>query len=141
MTGTLVVVLLIALSCLASLAFATLSYSVRELSRVRLGEALAKRNRPEMLEITVSRSNDLVLATAIGRLVTNILVLLGVLYLFEQFPGLSLFTRYALSLVIAGIVTLIFSVALPHALARYSADAIVAQTVDLLHILRLVLLP
>jgi putative hemolysin len=134
-----VVLILVGLTCLATLAFATLSYSLRDVSRVRLAAALEKRRRPEMLEVTIGRRNELVLATAIGRLAGNTIILLAVLYAFEQ-TGLSTFWRYALSLVTAGTLSLLFSVALPHAMARYSADAIVASTVDLLHALRLMFL-
>jgi CBS domain containing-hemolysin-like protein len=134
-----VVLILIGLACLATLAFATVSYSLRDVSRVRLAEALEKRRRPEMLEVTVARRNELVLATAIGRLAGNTIILLATLYAFEQ-TGLTTFWRYTLSLLTAGSLSLLFSVALPHAMARYSADAIVASTVDLLHVLRLVFL-
>jgi CBS domain containing-hemolysin-like protein len=134
-----VVLILIGLACLATLAFATLSYSMREVSRVRLAEALDKRRRPEMLEVTIDRRNELVLATAIGRLAGNTIILLATLYAFEQ-TGLSTSWRYALSLLTAGSLSLLFSVALPHAMARYSADSIVASTVDLLHALRLLFL-
>jgi CBS domain containing-hemolysin-like protein len=137
--STIMVLVLVALACLATLAFATLSYSVREISRVRLAAALEKRHRAEMLEVTIDRRNELVLATAIGRLAGNTIILLGALYAFEQ-TGLSTFWRYALSVLTAGTLSLLFSVALPHAMARYSADAVVASTVDLLHALRLVFL-
>jgi CBS domain containing-hemolysin-like protein len=134
-----VVLILIGLACLATLAFATVSYSLRDVSRVRLAEALEKRHRPEMLEVTIGRRNELVLATAIGRLAGNTIILLATLYAFEQ-TGFSTFWRYALSLLTAGTLSLLFSVALPHAMARYSADSIVASTVDLLHALRLMFL-
>src|SRR4051812_1118403 len=133
------VLVIIGLASLATLAFATLSYSLREVSRVRLGEALEKRGRPEMLEATIDRRNELVLATAIGRLAGNTIILLATLYAYEQ-TGLSTFWRYGLSLLTAGALSLLFSVALPHAMARYSADSIVASTVDLLHVLRLLVL-
>ena len=100
----------------------------------------ARRKREAMLEPTVTRLNELVLATAIGRLLSNTLILLGVLYLFER-AGASVVTRFGLSLVIAGFLSLLFSVALPHALARHAGDSIVASTVGFLHGLRVVLLP
>jgi hypothetical protein len=90
------VLILTGLACLATLAFATLSYSLREVSRVGLGAALEKRDRAEMLEQTIERRNELVLATAIGRLAGNTIILLCTLYLFEQ-TGFSTFWRYALS--------------------------------------------
>jgi magnesium and cobalt transporter len=138
--SVLAVVIATALACLAALAFSTLTYSLRDLSRVRLAEALERRGRARLLEPTMERLNDLVLATAIGRLLANTLILLGVLYLFERaYAGFA--ARYGLSLLVAGLLSLLFSVALPHALARHAADAIVASTAGFLQGLRLVLLP
>ena len=135
--STAVVLVLIALVCVVTLAFSTLTYSLRELSRVRLAEALAKRDRHDYLEPTILRLNDLVLATAIGRLAGNTLILIGVLYLFERL-GMRTVPRYSLALVVAGSLSLMFSVALPHALARHAGDSIVASSVRFLHALRAV---
>lgn len=127
-----VLLILIAVAALCSLGFATLTYSLRDLSRVRLGEALQRRGRSELLEPTIGRLNELVLATAIGRLLGNTLVLLGVLYLFER-NGFRTAARYAWSVVTAGSISLFFSVAIPHAWARYSGDSIVAASARFLH--------
>ena len=127
-----VVVLLVVVACALSLAFATLTYSLRDVSRVRLAEALEERGKSDRLDSTVQHRNELVLSTAICRLVCNTLILLGVMYIFELL-GFSTLVSYSLSLLIAGSLSLLFSVALPHALARYSGDSIVASWVGLLH--------
>jgi CBS domain containing-hemolysin-like protein len=128
------------LSTMASLVFATLTYSLRDLSRVRLAEALERRGRAAWLEPTIARLNELVLATAIGRLFSNTLILLGVLHLLER-AGHGTAARYTLAVLVAGTISLLFSVALPHALARYSGDSIVASSVRFLHAFRTALLP
>lgn len=133
------VLLITAFACLATLATATWTYSLREVSRVRLAEALAKRDRDDYLDITIERLNDLVLATACGRLIGNTLILLGTLYLFER-TGLPTIWQYALACLVAGSLSLLFSVALPHALSRHAADSIVAFNVRALHALRLMML-
>ena len=138
--STALVLLLTVLASLASLAFATLTYALRDVSRVRLAEALARRGRSDLLTLTVERQNELVLATAILRLLGNILILLGVLYLFEQWQ-ISPVTRYLLAVAVAGFVTLLVSVALPHALARYAGDKIVATNAGFLRGLRIAVLP
>ncbi len=132
------VLLLTVVACLVTLLFATLTYSLRELSRVRLDEALEKRNRSQYLEPTITRLNDLVLETAIGRLLGNTAVLLGVLYLFERMD-IGIAARYSLAVVVAGTLSLIFSVAIPNALARHAGDSIVASAVRFLHALRVVM--
>ena len=137
MNAIAIVLLLIVVACAATLMFATLTYSLRDLSRVRLAEALARRNRHDYLEPTIHRLNDLVLATAIGRLAGNILILLGVMYLFER-TGMRTVARYSLAVLIAGSLSLMFSVALPHALSRHAGDSIIAFSVRFLHAMRAV---
>jgi putative hemolysin len=139
MSAALLVLVLTGLACLATLAFSTLTYSLRDVSRVRLAEALERRGRGEMLDPTIARLNELVLATAIGRLFGNTAILLGVLYLLER-SGASTFTRYLLACVLAGSLSLMFSVAIPHALARYAGDKIVARWVGFLHAYRALML-
>ena len=130
-----VVLILALLATLCSLAFATLTYSLRDLSRVRLAEALERRGRSRLLDATISRVNELVLATAIARLLGNTLILLCVLYLFERW-GFDTGAQYGLAVLVAGSLSLLFSVAVPHALARYSGDSIVAATAGFLQAYR-----
>jgi putative hemolysin len=137
--NVLTVLLLTALAALATLAFATLTYALRDASRVRLAEALERRGKPEMLAPTIERLNELVLATAIGRLLGNTAILLCVLYLLEQ-THVSPIAQYGLSVIIAASISLLFSVALPHALARHAGDSIVASSVGFLHALRIIFL-
>ncbi len=139
MSVVVLVIVLTALAALATFMFATLSYSLRDVSRVRLAEALEERGRTHLLELTLERLNELVLGTAIGRLLGNTLILLGVIYLFEQ-TTVSTLTRYLLSVLIAGGISLFVSVAIPHALARHAGDAIVASWARFLHGLRAVVL-
>jgi putative hemolysin len=139
MIGVTAVLVLTLLATLSSLVFATLTYSLRDLSRVRLAEALARRGRTELLDPTVARANELVLATAIARLLSNTLILLGVLYLFER-TGFDTAARYGLAVLVGGTLSLLFSVALPHALARYSGDSIVASCAGFLQAYRAVMM-
>ncbi len=124
----------------ASFLFSTLTYSLRDLSRVRLGEALERRRRSAMLEPTMDRLGDLILVTAVGRLFANFFILLLTLHLFDrtEYGG---WVRYTLAALAAGGISLISSVAVPHSLARHAGDAIVAACVGLLHGLRTLMLP
>jgi putative hemolysin len=124
----------------ASLLFSTLTYALRDLSRVRLTEFLQRRGRPEMVEPTIDFAPDLIFVTAVGRLFANILILLLALWLVDatHYPPAA---RYALAAVIAGFLHLFFSVAIPNALAQHAGDAIVASQVGFLQGLRTVLAP
>lgn len=123
-----------------SLLFSTLTYALRDLSRVRLGEALERRGRGDRLEPTVRHAGDLIFLTANCRLLANIFVLLLALWLFDS-TGYPPAARYTLAAVVAGIIHLFFSVALPTALASHAGDSIVAAHVGFLHGMRRLLRP
>ena len=123
-----------------SLLLSTLTYSLRELSRVRLAEFLQRRGRQDRLEQTIQRVGDLIFVTAVGRLFANLFIVLFALWLMDT-TGYRPAVRYALAAVVAGAIHLIGSVAVPNALARHAGDAIVASQVGLLHALCTALSP
>ena len=135
------IVLLVALAALGSLAFSTLTYSLRDLSRVRLGEYLTRRGRPEYIEPTADHADDLTVATAVMRMLANTLIFLSVFWLFDAPARYGAAARYGLSFAVAAAVNFVFAVALPHALARYAGDSIVGAAVVPLHALRRVMVP
>jgi putative hemolysin len=135
-----VILLAIAVAALMSLLFSTLTYSLRDFSRAKLGDALSKRGYPDYLQITVDHSSDLIFVTACGRLLANILVLIGVLRLLNS-TEIALGVQYLLAIVITGLLHLFFSVALPHAASRHAAEPLIALFIRFLHGLRMVMLP
>ena len=127
-------------SAAGSLLFSTLTYSLRELSRVRLAEHLARKGRENLLEPTLSHVSDLILVTAIGRKLANTSILESLLVGSDRnFPQAT--TRYAATAIVAAIITLFSSVALPHSLTRHAGDAIVATFAEALHVMRWVAWP
>jgi len=121
-----VIILCLLLAAICSLFFSTLTYSLRDFSRSRLEEALDRRQRAGLLDSIVAHSNDLVFVTAFGRLLCNILVLICVLYLFHRL-GYPLWLQYLLAFMLTGGITLMVSVAIPHAAARHTAEPIIAS--------------
>ena len=130
----------LAAAALMSLLFSALTYSLRDLSRVRLGEDLTRRGKSGYLEPTLDHLGDLIFVTAAVRLFSNIFILLLALHLLDD-TGFRPAVRYALAALIAGVVSMICSVAIPHALARHAADSIVGSQVRFLHLLRTLMLP
>src|SRR6185436_9121194 len=122
-------------AAVASLFFSTLTYALRDVSRVRLNEYLERRGLSDLVDRTMQHAGDLIFVTAVGRLFANILVLLLALWLLDD-TGYRPAARYALAAVVAGLLHLFFSVAIPTALARHAGDAIVASNVGFLHALR-----
>jgi len=131
----------ILIAVLGSLLFSTLTYSLRDFSRARLTDILTKRGKLEYAGPTLEHTSDLIFVTAVFRLFSNILVLIGVLRLFQERAYYSVGWQYLLAVVVTGIITLFSSVAIPHALSRHAAEQIIAIFVGLLHGLRALLIP
>src|SRR5215210_2618835 len=109
------IVVFIALSAVGSLIFSTLTYSLREMSRVRLADFLQRRGLEKWVVPTS-------------------------LWWAERITH-STSARYLVAADVATIVTLFCSVMIPTALTRHSGDAIVGSSVRLLHALRVALMP
>jgi putative hemolysin len=122
----------------STLLFSTLTYSLREFSRARLADQLERAGKSSWLEGTVDHRQDLVFVTACWRLLANLLILLATMRLLHH---RDLWMQYASSLAITGILGLLFSVALPHALAQHLGEAVIALFIEFLHGLRLVMSP
>lgn len=132
--------LAIIIAVMASLWFSTLTYSVRELSRARLAEQLEKRNKLHLLEPTVEHAGDSIFITAIGRLLSNIAILIGFLRLMHETDrGLGM--QYVLAVASTLSVTLFCSVAIPNALAKYAGPQLIAMFAGMLGTLRMIFLP
>jgi CBS domain containing-hemolysin-like protein len=126
----------------ASFIFSTLTYALRDLSRVRFGEALEKRGRSSLLEPTLEQVPDLIFITAVWRLFVNFFILLLILHLmsFAQLRY-SLWARSGIAVVASSVICMFCSVAIPHSLARHAGDSIVAASAGFLQGLRTAMLP
>ncbi len=129
------------IATLASLLFSSLTYSLRDFSRARLEEFLERRGTVgSWLQATLEYAGDLIFVTAVGRLFANILILVFVLRLFHD-TGYPLAVQYGLSVAITGVISLLCSVAVPHAIAEYYAEPLIGTFAAPLHALRWVLAP
>jgi putative hemolysin len=126
------------LATLMALFFSTLAFALRDFSKARLAQSLARRGRAAAFDRTVDQARDLIFVTSVIRVFANIMVLVCVLRLFTDnepwFP-------YAISVLAAGIITLLASVAVPLAAARYAGESIIASCVGPLHLMRIVFSP
>src|SRR4051812_35824293 len=131
MNVSLILILGIVIAVLGSLLFSTLTYSLRDFSRARLTDILTKRSKLEYVGPTLDHTSDLIFVTAVFRLFSNILVLIGVLRLFQERAYYTVGWQYLFAVVVTGIITLFSSVTIPHALSRHAAEQIVAIFVGL----------
>src|SRR5215210_5830709 len=111
------IVVFIALSAVGSLIFSTLTYSLREMSRVRLADFLQRRGLEKWVEPTTEHQPDLVFVTAVFRLLFNTAIVLTSLWWAERITH-STSARYLVAAAVATIVTLFCSVMIPTALTR-----------------------
>lgn len=128
------------LASVLSLLFSTLTYCLRDFSRAKLAEELQRRKASMQLDHIVDRASDFIVVTAFCRLIANIVVLVCILHL-AHLVGLSEGWQYLIAIVLTGVVTLVVSVAIPHALANHAAEKTVASSLPLLEVLRIALLP
>ncbi len=130
----------VAAASLASLLFATLNYALRDISRLRLEQYLERQGRLRWLEPTIQRRGELLIVTAVVRLISNTLIALTLfdgLHRALDHPVLAFWLAAAISLVL----TFFFSVALPHALAEIAGVPFVGAAAAPLHVLAKALTP
>ena len=118
---------LILVSLLATLFASTLSYALRIMSRVKLEEQLTRRGRPSDLKRIIDHENDLALLTSMLRLVSNVIVAALTIY---AVLGVKLPAQYPLKFIgaalLACLLLMVFSVAIPQACARYAGESLIA---------------
>ena len=138
--SVMMIIVLVALAVFVSVFVSTWTYSLREFSRGRLGEEMARAGKQAYLEPTLEKTSDLVFVTAVVRLVLNMVILVGVIRLFMK-TGWELRWQFAAALAVTGVVTLFSSVTIPHALARHAPERSIVLFAPLLHALRKVFTP
>lgn len=130
----------IVVAAAGSLFFSTLTYSLREMSRTRLADYLARRRRSHLLEPTIGHLNELIFATAVARMLSNTLIALASVWICQATLR-EIAMRDVAIFFLAAAVTLVFSVAFPQAITRYAGDSFLASSIGALHLLRLVFKP
>ena len=134
------IVIAAAAAALAALFFSVLTYALRDYNKTRLAEQLRRFNRLAALDVLVEKTPDLIFVTASARLLANILVLICVLRLVHE-THWSLGAEYFTSVVITGVITIILSVAIPNAAAKYAGETAIAACSGLLRFMRVVMAP
>jgi CBS domain containing-hemolysin-like protein len=137
---TLLLWTVIVLSILASLFFSVLSYALRDFSRARLGDYLDLHGKSRLLEPIVEHTSDLIFVTAMARLVMNVVILLCMLRVFDSGQR-GWYVHYLLATLVTVVVTLLASVAIPHAAAEHAPEVMVGVFARPLLLLRVVLTP
>jgi CBS domain containing-hemolysin-like protein len=135
-----VLIITLCLAVIGSLWFSTLSYALRNLSRAKLTAYLEAVGKDHNFEPVANHAGDLIFITAIGRLFSNVTILVCVLRLLST-ADVNLTIQYSLAVVITLTITLFCSIAIPNALAKYSGPQAIGFFAPVLIGLRIALLP
>jgi CBS domain containing-hemolysin-like protein len=128
-------VVLICLFAGGTLFFSVNAVALRTFSRVKLQEAFKAKNKKtgpkDLTEQLVENAEELILTCFLYQLIFNIVILL---LLFSVLPGSqsNSVLSYLLTFIIALVIFSIFSLAIPHAWAKYAGEKILSRTYKLL---------
>jgi putative hemolysin len=142
-------VLLICLLAGGSLFFSVNAVALRIFSQVKLQEAFKavtkKRDSRDLTERLMEKEEDLILTCSLYRLIFNMCILLALVALFthrgEPAYGGSYALDYFLASVIAFGIFSVFSLASPHAWAKYAGEKILSRTYRILVLFALITSP
>jgi len=122
----------------ATLFFSVNAIALRIFSRLRLQEAFKAANgeeRPEVVEALIENADRLILTCSFFRLVFNMASLLLLVALISRLQGPALqIIHYVAVFVTALAIFSIFSLALPHAWAKYAGEKLLSRTFGLLKV-------
>ncbi len=133
-------VLLICLLAGGSLFFSVNAVALRIFSHVKLQEAfkaaIKKEDSKDLTERLAEKEEDLILTCSLYRLIFNMCILLGLVYVFtsrgDPASRGSPVVDYLLAAIVAFGIFSVFSLAIPHAWAKYAGEKILSRTYKLL---------
>ena len=126
-------VLLICLFTGATLFFSVNTIALRIFSHVKLQEAFKAANKDNLTNSLVRDAEKLILTCSLYRLIFNICILLLLVVVLATVRASDLtIGDYALAFIIAMAIFSVFSLAIPHAWAKYAGEKILSRTYKLL---------
>jgi putative hemolysin len=126
-------VCLICLLAGGTLFFSVNTIALRIFSRVKLQDAFKAANKENLTGNLVRNAEKLILACSLYRLIFNMCILLLLLAVFATLRrGSPAISDYLATFVIAAVIFSIFSLAVPHAWAKYAGEKILSRTYKLL---------
>jgi putative hemolysin len=135
-------VLLICIFTGVSLFFSVNGIALRSFSHAKLQQALKIRDKENLTERIVENAEKLILTCYLYRLFFNMCILLMLVAIFERLrPAKPTIGDYALAFIIAMAIFSVFSLAIPHAWAKYTGEKIVSRTYALLMPFALIVSP
>ncbi len=113
--------------------FSVNTIALRIFSRVKLQDAFKAANKDTLIEVFLENVENLILSCSLYRMIFNLSILLAMISLFaSKKEGVLFLADYILIFVIALVVFSIFSLAIPHAWAKYAGEKLLARTFKIL---------
>jgi putative hemolysin len=140
-------VVLICLLSGGTLFFSVNAVALRTFSRAKLQEAFKTVNKnadpKDLIERLVQNAEELILTCSLYRLIFNMLTLLLLVAAFTHLgePGRHSAISYLYTFVVAVAIFSVFSLAIPHAWAKYAGEKILSRTYKLLMFFSIVVSP
>jgi putative hemolysin len=126
----------------ATLFFSVNSIALRIFSHVKLQEAFKAANKENFISSLLENAEKLILTCSLYRLIFNMCILLLLIAVLAKAPpAKSTIGDYVLAFVIAMAVFSVFSLAIPHAWAKYAGEKILSRTYRSLLLLAIVVSP
>lgn len=127
------IVLLICLLAVVTLFFSVNAIALRIFSRAKLQEAFKEANKEDLADTLVENCEKLILSCSLYRLILNMCLILLLLYAIAMVhTSGSQIIDYLLAFIIAVVIFSIFSLAIPHAWAKYAGEKILSRTYKML---------
>lgn len=129
----------LSMAVLISCFYSATYFALRNFSRIKLEELLTKRKKTNRLIYLQEHQHDLILMCSIVRTTANLALVTIMAWVITQgdLTMQGLIQAFVLSLLILSM----FSVAFPHAIARYAADKLLAYSIPILYISEKISLP
>jgi len=129
-------------ACLLGCYFAACHTALKTFSRKRLTDLLAERGKEAQLERVIDRLGQFLMVTGFARACMSIIVVLALVRELEaRLPQTDPLGVTALAFVIAGVLLGLFVVAIPTSWAGYGRERLLAWSLPILIVLRLVFMP
>jgi len=135
-------ILLICVLAGGTLFFSVNAITLRTFSRVRLQEAFREANKADYADQLSERSEELVLACSLYRLILNMCILLLLVGMFAALHGGRLGLRdYILTFLCSAIIFSMFGLAIPHAWAKYAGEKVLSRSYGVLTLFERIVAP
>ena len=127
------VILLLCFLIIGTLFFSVNAHALLIFSRVKLQDAFKEINKEYLSECLAENAERLSLSCCLYRIVLNSGILFSLLILFAALRKEALlFTDYVLVFIISMAIFSVFSVAIPHAWAKYAGEKVLSRTYKVL---------